>query len=117
MPVYPEAALRQRIRGLVTLRVLVAEDGFPVRITVEKAAREDLTRAAIEAANQWRFEPALEGGRPVRTFTTLRFPFEGIPFARTPPGMSMFPEVEQRTATQTPARGQESWRARTPRPH
>ena len=34
MPVYPERALKERVRGLVVLRVLVSEDGMPVRITV-----------------------------------------------------------------------------------
>jgi TonB family protein len=118
MPVYPERALRERVRGLVVLKVLVAEDGSPVRITVEKAAREDLTRVAIEAANQWRFEPARKNGRPVRTFTTLRFPFEGIQFARTPFEQSESSSAPQLTATPTlpPARSEEEWRERTPRP-
>jgi TonB family protein len=120
MPVYPEKALKDRVRGLVVLRVLVAEDGTPVRITVDKAAREDLTNAAIEAANQWRFEPGLKNNRPVRTFAILRFPFEGVQFARTPLGGPGAPEAEE-TATPTPEsapppaapRGQE-WRLRTP---
>ena len=118
MPVYPERALKERLRGLVVLKVLVSEDGAPVRITVEKAAREDLTRAAIAAAGQWRFEPARKNGRPVRTFTTLRFPFEGIQFARTPFEQSESSSAPQLTATPTlpPARSEERWRERTPRP-
>jgi TonB family protein len=113
-PVYPERALKERVRGLVILRVLVSEDGLPVRVTVDKAAREDLTKAAIDAAEQWRFQPARKDGRPVRTFAILRFPFEGIEFARTPLGAS--PE-ETETPTPTPTvRGKESWRERTPRP-
>jgi TonB family protein len=117
MPVYPERALKDRVRGLVVLKVLVSEDGAPVRITVEKSAREDLTRAAIAAANQWRFEPARKNGRPVRTFATLRFPFEGVQFARTP-FQSSAPSPAESTATPTrrPARSEERWRERTPRP-
>ncbi len=83
-PVYPDRALKERVRGLVILRVLVSEDGLPVRVSVEKAAREDLTQAAIAAAQQWRFQPARKDGRPVRTFAVVRFPFEGVEFARTP---------------------------------
>lgn len=110
------------MRGLVVLKVLVAEDGTPVRITVEKAAREDLTRAAVEAAHQWRFEPALKNNRPVRTFATVRFPFEGIEFARTPfggggAGSAGVPETPTPTPTLTPPRGEEPWRLRTPRSH
>jgi periplasmic protein TonB len=84
MPVYPEQALKERVRGLVVLRVLVSETGVPVEVQVERGARADLTAAAIAAARQWRFEPARKGGRAVRTFATVRFPFEGVQFARTP---------------------------------
>ncbi len=84
MPVYPERALKERARGLVVLRVLVSESGEPLDIKVEKEARADLTAAAVAAARQWRFEPARKGGRAVRAFTTVRFPFEGVQFARTP---------------------------------
>ena len=84
LPVYPERALRDRARGQVVLQVLVSETGVPVEVKVEKAARADLTAAAVAAAKQWRFEPARKGGRAVRTFATLRFPFEGVQFARTP---------------------------------
>ena len=88
MPVYPEKALRQRVRGLVVLKVLVSELGVPEKVTVQKGARADLTQAAVEAARQWRFEPGRKGGRAVRTTTTIRFPFEAVQFARTP-----FPQV------------------------
>jgi protein TonB len=102
MPVYPERALKERARGIVVLRVLVSEAGLPLEIKVVKGARADLTKAAIAAAKQWRFEPALKDGRPVRTFTTIRFPFEGVQFARTP-----FPGAEsggfpRRTPTRAP---------------
>lgn len=116
MPIYPERALKERVRGLVLLRVLVTEDGVPVRIAVEKAAREDLTRAAIEAAGQWRFEPARKNGRLVRTFATLRFPFEGIQFARTPLSrVDPLDALPTAPTTETPRPGQEPWRQRTPR--
>ena len=84
MPVYPERALRERARGLVVLRVLVSETGVPLEVKVEKAARADLTEASILAVWHWKFEPATKGGRPVRTHATVRFPFEGVQFARTP---------------------------------
>jgi len=94
MPVYPEKALTQRVRGLVVLKVVVSELGVPEKITVQKGARADLTQAAVEAARQWRFEPARKGGQAVRATTTIRFPFEGVQFARTP-----FPQM---TVTREP---------------
>jgi len=104
MPVYPERALKERARGLVVLKILISEEGVPLQVTVEKAARADLTKAAIAAAKQWRFEPARKDGRPVRSSTTLRFPFEVVQFARTPfPGAegSAFP---RRTPTKVRGR-------------
>ena len=83
-PVYPEKALRERVRGLVVLRVEVSETGDPVVIEVVREARKDLTDAAIAAVRQWKFEPATKDGHPVRGHVTVRFPFEGIQFARTP---------------------------------
>ena len=118
MPVYPDRALKERVRGLVVLKILVSETGSPVRITVEKGARADLTAAAVAAAGQWRFEPARKDGRPVRTYTTIRFPFEGVQFARTPFPRSLSPSEPQPTLTPNLrlTRTQELWRERTPRP-
>ncbi len=84
MPVYPERALKERVRGLVVLRVTVSESGIPLEVAVQKGARADLNEAAVAAARQWRFEPGRKNGRAVRTFATVSFPFEGVQFARTP---------------------------------
>jgi protein TonB len=69
---------------VVVLRVLVSETGDPLEVRVERGAREDLNEAAVAAARQWRFEPAKKDGRAVRSYARVRFPFEGIQFARTP---------------------------------
>jgi len=84
MPVYPADALKQRVRGNVSLRVLVDENGTPTDVKVERGTRSDLNQAAVEAARQWRFEPARKGGKPVRSYATVQFSFEGVQFARTP---------------------------------
>jgi TonB family protein len=69
---------------VVVLQVLVSETGEPLQVRVEQGARAGLTEAAVEAVKQWRFEPATKNGKPVRTFATVRIPFEAIQFARTP---------------------------------
>ena len=84
MPRYPEAALKARVRGVVILRVLVSHTGIPLDIRVDRGVRTDINDASLEAARHWRFQPATKNGQPVRTFTTIRFPFEGVQFARTP---------------------------------
>jgi periplasmic protein TonB len=91
MPIYPAKALRDRVRGVVILRVLVSETGEPMEVVVETGAHKDLNDAAIEAARHWRFEPAKKDGYPVRTYTTVRFPFEGVQFARTPLSFAVTP--------------------------
>jgi len=84
MPIYPAQALKQRVRGIVVLRVLVDETGRPADVRVEQGARDDLNQAAIEAARQWRFEPGRKDGHAVKAYARVRFPFEGVQFARTP---------------------------------
>jgi TonB family protein len=84
MPVYPERALKERVRGVVVLKVQVSEAGLPLGADVAKGVRADIDAAATEAALQWRFDPASRNGRPVRGVATVRFAFEGIQFARTP---------------------------------
>jgi len=101
MPVYPERALKERVRGVVTLKVLVSESGAPLTAQVEKGVRTDIDAAAIAAAMQWHFEPARKGGRPVRTFATVSFSFEGVQFARTPFPLELSPGVSP-TATPRP---------------
>lgn len=65
---------------MVILQILVSDAGNPIEIRVIQEARAGLTQAAIHAVRQWLFEPAFQGGRPVTTWTTVRVPFEAIPF-------------------------------------
>ena len=106
-PVYPPDALRRRVRGLVVLRVLVSETGTPLQLEVVQGAPGGLTEAALAAVAQWRFEPAMAGGSPVRTHTLIRVPFEGVQFATPTPGEPPSRPVAEgaaapHTATPTP---------------
>lgn len=83
-PIYPPDALQARIRGLVILAVLVSESGTPLEIRVIQRARAGLTEAAVAAVRQWKFEPAEKRGIPVTTWTTVRVPFEAIPYPPPP---------------------------------
>jgi len=67
------------------LRTLISETGVPLDTQVVQGAPGGLTEAAVAAVAQWRFEPALAGGSPVRTYTTIRIPFEGVQFATPTP--------------------------------
>lgn len=84
----------------MVLLVRVSETGEPLEARVTKHVREDVDAAAFAAAMQWRFEPARQKGRAVRTDVVVRFAFEGVQFARTP-----FPsEAESTGAFATPTR-------------
>ena len=103
MPIYPERALKERVRGVVVLKALVSETGSPLKVDVEKGVRADIDAAAVSAALQWRFEPARKDGRAVRTFATIRFSFEGVQFARTP--FPLYHSANTPRSTPTPKHG------------
>ena len=74
-PLYPASALRDRIGGIVLLRVLVSETGEAMEIAVARAVHPDLSAAAVGAVRQWAFEPARRNGVPVAAWTTVPIPF------------------------------------------
>ncbi|MCW0399261.1 hypothetical protein NB700_001817 [Xanthomonas sacchari] len=66
-PKYLEAARAAGQQGVVVLRVLVDEAGYPAAIQVAKStAGEALTIETIRAVASWRFKPAEREGVPVK---------------------------------------------------
>jgi protein TonB len=76
-PRYPRQALRQRLEGTVTLRVLVDEQGWPKEVEVERSSgHRELDRAAREQVlAKWRFHPAQAQGRAVRAYALVPIAF------------------------------------------
>ena len=74
-PVYPAGPLRNRIGGIVLLRVLVSETGRPMEIDVVREVHPDLSAAAIGAVRHWNFEPARRNGVAIAAWTTVPIPF------------------------------------------
>jgi TonB family protein len=70
-----EKALRAKISGAVGLRLLVAADGRPARAYVIRRLGYGLDQRAVEAALQYRFEPAMQGGLPQTTWVELEVKF------------------------------------------
>ncbi len=93
----------------MVLLVRVSETGEPLEARVTKHVREDVDAAAVAAAMQWRFEPARQKGRAVRTDAVVRFAFEGVQFARTPFPSESDSSGAPATPTRTPTR---HWRSR-----
>lgn len=73
-PVYPEAARKSGIQGIVLLEAKIDEKGDVVAVKVMKSIPE-LDQAAIDALKQWKYEPVIVEGKAVGiVFTvTIRF--------------------------------------------
>jgi TonB family protein len=70
-----ERATRAHVTGTVTLRALVAADGRPVRAYVTGRLGYGLDQRAVQAALQYKFEPALEQGLPQTTWVEVEVKF------------------------------------------
>ncbi|HEX8746266.1 MAG TPA: TonB family protein [Pyrinomonadaceae bacterium] len=73
-PSYPATAKNARVQGIVKVFVIVDENGTVLRI--ERSDGPSLLRAAAEtAARQWRFQPPVVDGKPVRMSGYISFNF------------------------------------------
>jgi protein TonB len=62
--------------GLVTVETVITEEGVVEDIQVLESPDDRLTAAAVEAIQQWRFEPALCDGEPVGVYYNLTIKFQ-----------------------------------------
>jgi TonB family protein len=76
LPVYTEDGRRHHVEGDVTLAVIFPASGPIHVLRVLKGLGYGLDEAAIRAAQQIQFRPALQNGRPVATPATLRIVFQ-----------------------------------------
>jgi protein TonB len=74
-PVYPEAARRARIQGVVVLECTIGKDGSVQAVKVLRPLPLGLTEAAVDAVWKWKFEPSTLNGKPVEVLyiLTVRF--------------------------------------------
>jgi protein TonB len=75
-PVYPSSAQRDRVAGVVLLRVLVSETGEPQRVEVARGIRADLDEAAVTAVRKWKFEPGRKGNTATAAWMMVAVPFD-----------------------------------------
>jgi len=71
-----DKVLDAKANGDVRLRMVLAADGTVKYIFPIKSLDEVSTEAAIEAARQIKFEPALRNGRPASQFVTFVYEFK-----------------------------------------
>jgi TonB family protein len=76
-PIYPADAWAKKITEVVTISVLVDAYGMPSDLQIVKSVYPSIDAAALQAANQYRFEPAHNtiSGVPVPMRTTIDINF------------------------------------------
>ncbi len=76
-PVYPAAAKAGGIQGSVILEAVIGTDGKLLSLRVMNSQIDpDLARSAVEAVNQWEYQPVLLNGKPVEVITTITVNFQ-----------------------------------------
>ncbi len=75
-PVYPERAQRAGIEGMVTMRIRTDIEGNVDSIEVLRSDSTILNQAAIDAVEQWKYQPVYKNGNPVPIVTIVRVTFK-----------------------------------------
>jgi TonB family protein len=100
-PVYPEQALAARISGTVVLELTIDETGHVTDVSVLTPAGHGFDEAAVAAVKTWTFDPATQGGVPIRSSVEFSLPFEPPPLA--PPAPVSEPSAPAATTPPPPA--------------
>jgi TonB family protein len=82
-PVYPADALKEKVSGRVTTRIIVDETGAIAAARVLKATDPRLGEAAVTAVKTWTFAPAIENEKPVAQCLDVPFNFDAQKGAKT----------------------------------
>ena len=75
-PSYTEEARKNRVEGVVRLRVVLNLSGWVTNIAVVKGLPDGLTGRAVAAAREIRFTPAEKDGRKVSQYAVLEYIFK-----------------------------------------
>jgi TonB family protein len=76
-PIYPSEAGARELSGIVTLSLIIGEDGYVREATLLRAEPEGVgfEEAALEAVKQWRYRPSMLEGEAVEVRYTINVPF------------------------------------------
>jgi TonB family protein len=74
-PEFSEEARKAKYQGVCTLGLIVGADGRPSNIRVISSLGMGLDEKAIEAVKNWKFEPAMKDGHPVRVEIAVEVDF------------------------------------------
>jgi TonB family protein len=74
-PEFSEEARKAKYQGTCTLMLVVDASGHPTNIRVASSLGMGLDEKAIEAVKNWRFEPSMKDGHPVRVEIAVEVEF------------------------------------------
>jgi len=74
-PEYSEEARKAKYQGVCVLSLIVGPDGKPRDVKVARSLGLGLDEKAIEAVNQWKFEPAQKDGKQVAVAINVEVTF------------------------------------------
>ena len=77
-PVRPNGANAGRADGTVVMALVVSSKGIPHDIQIRESLEKDLDQSAIDAVQQWRFEPAKKKDKPVAVRVTVEIRFHDM---------------------------------------
>lgn len=75
-PAYPEIARRAGVEGTVWVKIWVDKEGKAKKALIQKSDAELFNQAAIDAAMQWVFTPAVMNNGPVAVWVSIPFKFK-----------------------------------------
>jgi len=70
-PQYPESLKAGKVSGLVAVSAVIDENGKVIACEIVKATNDAFKQPALDAAKDWKFTPAKNGGKPVKVRVTL----------------------------------------------
>jgi len=76
-PIFPKGVDPSELPGKAEITCLVDETGAVVSARVRSASKPEFGDAALAAALLWRFQPAVQNGRPVSRNVAIPFLFHG----------------------------------------
>jgi len=72
---FSESARKAKFQGVVTLKLVVDEQGLPTNIHITKPIGYGLDEQALKCVKKWRFKPAEKDGQPVATELAVEVSF------------------------------------------
>jgi len=77
-PQYSPGSRGIRIRGSVLIETVVSSRGAPKKTHVVRGLDKEIDAAAVDAVNQWLFEPGKKNGKPVAVRVQIEIQFHSM---------------------------------------